>query len=81
MQSGQEWSVFVSFVHGSFRIIKRVHSNFSRMVLFLQSGKGLRWHANLTAPDWSVLEAPGDAFGILKLNLSMNYHDLPFGEA
>lgn len=40
MQSGQEWSVFVSFIHDPFRIIKRVHSKFNRMVVVLQPGKG-----------------------------------------
>ena len=57
MQSGQEWTVFVSLVHDPFRIIKRVYINFDKMITFLQLGKELRWRANQTAPVWAVLEA------------------------
>lgn len=57
MQSGQEWTIFVSFVHGLFRIIKKVYTNFNRVSAFSHLGKGLRWHANHIAPVLAVLEA------------------------
>lgn len=39
MQSGQEWTVFVSLVHDPFRIIKGVYTNFDKMITFLQLGR------------------------------------------
>ena len=57
MQSGQEWTAFVSLVHDPFRIIKTVYTNFDRMITFLQLDKGLSWYANQIALVWAVLEA------------------------
>jgi hypothetical protein len=31
-----------------------------------------------SCPDWAVLETPGDALGVLKLNLSISCPELPF---